>query len=195
MKNLKNESFMTIGTNIWSLRGWRILLALVLLASTIAAVPAQSALADSGKVKGRTIDVTFTKWVTSLPTNPPSMAGVSMAGVVDGAVGEGDFAGQVLSDNLSVPGFWLAKARYGFIGEKHSFIAVVNVKQNNTLGTATITGRVTKGWMKGATVYGDYTVWADCPIKTPGNVFVEAEDDEYGLCFQGTLHLIRNSDH
>jgi hypothetical protein len=188
MKNLKNESFVTIGTNIWSLRGWRILLALVLLTSTIAAVPAQSALAVSGKVKGQTIEVTFTKWVTSLPTNPPSMAGVSMAGVVGGAVGEGSFAGQVLRDNLSVPDFWLAKARYGFIGEKHSFTALVFVTQDNTAGTATITGRVTKGWLKGAIVTGGYKVYPTCPIETPGNVF-----GEYGLCFQGTLHLSRGS--
>lgn len=193
MKNLKNERFMTIGTNIWSLRGWLILLALVMLTSTIATVPAQSALAGSGKVRGDPVDVTFTKWATSLPANPPSLAGISMAGVVGGAVGEGDFAGQVLRDDLSVPGFWRAKARYGFIGEEHSFTARVFVTQNNTEGMATITGLVTKGWLKGAIVTGGYKVWSDCPIKTPGNVFVEAEDDEYGLCFQGTLHLFRGS--
>jgi hypothetical protein len=190
MKNLKNESLVTIGTNAWYLRGWRILLALVLLAATFAAVPAQSALADSGKASGDPIDVTFTKWVTSLPANPPSMAGVLMAGVVGGAVGEGDFAGKVILDDSSVPGFWLAKARYGFIGERHSFTAVVNVKQNNALGTATITGHVTKGWLKGAIVTGGYKVMPTCPIETPGNIF-----GEYGLCFQGTLRLIRNSDH
>jgi hypothetical protein len=93
----------------------------------------------------------------------------------------------VLRDNLSVPGFWLAKARYRFIGEKHSFTAFVNVKQDDTLGTATITGRVTQGWLKGAIVTGGYKVWATCPIETPGNVLGT-------LCFQGTLHLIRGSD-
>ncbi len=127
MKNLKNESFVTIGTNIWSLRGWRILLAIVMLTSTIATVPVQSALAGSGKVGGDPIDVTFTKWATSSPTNPPSLAGVSMAGVVGGAVGEGRFAGQVLRDDLSEPGFWRAIARYKFIGEEHSFTALVFV--------------------------------------------------------------------
>ena len=163
-------------------------LTLVLLTSTIATVPAQSALADSGKVKGGTIDVTFTKWATSEPTNFPSLAGISMAGVVGGAVGEGDFAGQVLRDNLSVPGFWLAKARYEFIGEEHSFTAIVSVKQNDSVGMATITGRVTKGWLKGAIVTGGYKVLPDCPIETPGNVFGT-------LCFQGILHLIQKSDH
>jgi hypothetical protein len=168
-------------------RGWWFLLALVLLAATIAAVPAKSALAGNGKMGGDSIDVTFTKWVTSLPANPPSVAGVLMAGIVGGAVGEGDFAGKVLLDDLSVPGFWLAKARYGFIGEKHSFTAVVNVKQDNTLGTATITGHVIKGWLKGAIVTGSYKVFPTCPIQTPGNIF-----GEYGMCFQGTLHLSRN---
>src|SRR3972149_9983454 len=189
MKNLKNESFVTIGTNIWSLRGWRILLALVMLASTIATVPAQPALADSGQVKGRTIDVTCTKWATSLPTNPPSLAGVSMAGVVGGAVGEGRFAGKVLRDDASDPDFWRAIARYRFFGEEHSFTALVFVTQNNAEGMATITGLVTKGWQKGAIVTGSYQVWPACPIETPGNVF-----GEYGLCFQGTLHLSRGSD-
>jgi hypothetical protein len=188
MKNLKNESFRTIGTNIWSLRGWRILLALVLLAATIAAVPAQSALAGIGKRKDEPIDVTFTKWVTSAPTNPSSMAGVSMAGVVGGAVGEGDFAGKVLRDDSSDPDFWRALARYQFIGEDHSFTALVFVIQNNTEGMATITGLVTKGWLKGAIVTGSYKVMPTCPIETPGNIF-----GEYGLCFQGTLHLSRGS--
>jgi hypothetical protein len=44
-----------------------------------------------------------------------------------------------------------------------------------------ITGLVTDGWLKGAQVTGEYTVWATCPIATPGNMFGT-------LCFQGTLH-------
>lgn len=188
MKNLKNESFMTIGTNILTLGGWRILLALVLLAAMIVTVPSQSALAGDGKVGGDPIDVTFTKWATSSPTNPPSLAGVSMAGVVGGAVGEGRFAGQVLRDDLSDPDFWRAIARYKFIGEDHSFTALVFVTQNNAEGMATITGIVTKGWLKGAIVTGGYKVMPTCPMETPGNVFGT-------LCFQGTLHLFRGSDH
>ena len=189
MKYLKSESFLTIGTKIRSLQGWRILLALVMLTSTIATVPAQSALAGSGKVKGDPIDVTFTKWATSMPTDPSSLAGISMAGVVGGAVGEGDFAGQVLRDDLSdAPDFWRAIARYQFIGEEHSFTALVFVTQNNTEGKATITGLVTKGWLKGAIVTGGYKVRDDCRIEeTPGNVFDP-------ICFQGTLHLDRGSD-
>lgn len=156
----------------------------LVFASLFAIVPTQSALADAGGVKGHTFNMTFTKWVTSLPANPPSMAGVSMAGVVGGAVGDGRYAGQVLSDNLTVPGFWLANAHYEFHGEEHTFIANVHVTENDTLNaaTATITGVVTQGWLKGKQVTGNYTVMPVCPIATPGNVFGT-------LCFQGTLQI------
>lgn len=106
-----------------------------------------------------------------------------MEGVVGGDVGNGSFAGEVLYDNLTQePDFWLANARYEFHGGKHSFISNVNVVQNNTTGTAAITGVITQGWLKGAHLTGEYTVESVCPIATPGNVFGT-------LCFQGTLHV------
>jgi hypothetical protein len=185
MKNLKNEGFKTMETKSPSSKGWRMLVALVLIVTSLfVAAPTQLALADSGGVHGHTFDFTFTKWVTSLPANPPSMAGVSMAGVVGGDVGNGRYAGMVLSDDLSQPGFWKANARYEFHGKKHSFIADVNVVENDTTNpaTAVITGVITQGWLKGAHITGGYTVMSDCPIKTPGNVFGT-------LCFQGTLHV------
>ncbi|MGA2488841.1 MAG: hypothetical protein ABSF99_01445 [Anaerolineales bacterium] len=188
MKNLKNESFKTLKTKILSGKGWWMLFALVLVVSSIFVVaPTQLALADVGGVKGHTFDVTFTKWVTSQP-NPPSMAGALMAGVVGGDVGNGRYAGKVLSEDLSKePGFWLAHARYEFFGKKHSFIADVHVTQNNTTGTAVITGVITQGWLKGAQLTGEYTVMSVCrnPKATPGNVFGT-------LCFQGTLHVLQH---
>ena len=182
-----------MNSKIYSIQGLRMVLALVLVATSAAlwAVgPAQVALADAGGVKGHTFDVTFTKWVTSLPAHPPSFAGVSMVGVVGGAVGIGRYAGAVLSDNLSVPGFWLAHARYEFYGQKHALIADVHVTENDTLtpNQATITGVVTQGWLKDAHLTGEYTVMPVCPIATPGNVFGT-------LCFQGTLHIQRPSEH
>ena len=159
-------------------------LAVAAFATLSAVGPTQLALADPGGVKGHTFDVTFTKWATSWPANYPSLAGVSMAGVVGGDVGGGTFTGEVLSDNLSVPGFWLANARYEFHGEKHSFIADVHVTENDTTtpATAVVTGVVTQGWRKGARLTGGYTVVPVSPILTPGNVFGT-------LCFQGTLHI------
>jgi hypothetical protein len=156
----------------------------VLAALSIARSPVV-ALAD-GASHHRSADVTFTKWVTSLPDTPPSLAGILMVGVVGGDVGRGRFAGQVISDDTTtMPKFWLAHARYEFYGRKHFFIADQRVTEDDrtaTYVTATIEGRVTKGWMKGARVTGEYTRWDVCPVPTPGNVFGT-------VCFQGTLHL------
>jgi hypothetical protein len=147
------------------------------------AVPAKVALADQGGVKGHTFNFTFTKWATSLPENPPSLAGVLMEGIVGGDVGNGRYAGVVLSDDLTQePDYWIANAQYEFYGEKHSFIADVHVTANNNTGTAVITGVVIKGWLKGAQLTGEFTVMPSCPVATPGNVFGT-------LCYQGTLHV------
>ena len=185
MKNLKNEGHKTMETKGRSIKGWRMLFALVLVVTSLFALaPTQLALADAGGVQGHTFDFTFTKWVTSPPAYSPSMAGVSMAGIVGGDVGNGRYAGVVLSDNLTQePNFWLAHARYEFYGEKHSFIADVYVTQNEKTHTALITGVVTQGWLKGAQITGEYTVMPSCPIATPGNVF------DPPVCFQGTLHV------
>jgi eukaryotic-like serine/threonine-protein kinase len=128
--------------------------------------------------------VTFTKWATSPPANPPSSVGIYFAGAVGGDVGSGRLAGEVLSDSQMVARFWLGHARYEFYGEKHSFIADIHVTENHTTdpATAVITGVVTQGWLKGAQVTGEYTVMPVCPMTTPGNVFGT-------LCFQGTLHI------
>jgi WD40 repeat protein/serine/threonine protein kinase len=130
---------------------------------------------DAGTIR----HVTFTKWGTSLPADPPSYAGTSLAGVVGGDVGNGRLAGEVLSNDQSGD-FWLAHARYEFYGEKHSFIADVYVTQNSF--SAVITGAITQGWLKGAQVTGEYTMMLNCPIATPGNMGGT-------LCFQGTLDL------
>jgi len=108
-----------------------------------------------------------------------------MEGIVGGDVGNGVYAGEVLSDDLTQqPAYWIANAQYEFHGEENSFIADVHVVQNNSTGTAVITGVVTQGWLKGAHLTGEYTVMPSCPIATPGNVFGT-------LCFQGTLHIHR----
>ena len=110
-----------------------------------------------------------------------------MAGVIGGDVGPGRFAGEVLSGDItSEPGFWLAHVRYEFHGLRHSFIADVQVTEDDTKLpiTATIRGVVAQGWLKGTLVTGEYTQRDSCPIPTPGNVFGT-------ICWQGTLHLQR----
>jgi hypothetical protein len=143
-----------------------------------------AALANGG-CNHRSADVTFTKWITTLPAGPSTLAGVGMAGVVAGDVGPGRFAGLVIGDDTtSQPGFWLGHARYEFHGRDHTFVADVHITQNNATVpiTATISGVVTDGWLKGARVSGMYRQWDSCPIPTPGNVLGST-------CFQGTLHL------
>jgi hypothetical protein len=143
------------------------------------------ALANHGRHHHRSADVTFTKWVITQPADASTLAGVLMAGVVGGDIGDGRYAGQVISDDkVTQPGFWLAHARYEFYGHKHFFIADLHITENDTVVpiTATIEGVVTDGWLKGAKVTGEYTTFDPCLIPTPGNVFG-------ATCFQGTLHL------
>jgi hypothetical protein len=169
----------------------RLAFALTAAMSFAVAAQARPATGSPGDDRNhRSADVTFTKWVTSLPSDPSTLAGVSMAGVVGGDVGPGVFVGKVLSDDTtSKPGFWLAQALYGFDGSQHSFVAYNFITENDTTSpiTATIRGVVIRGWMRGARVTGEYTQWDTCPIPTPGNVFGS-------VCFQGTLHLRRGDD-
>jgi hypothetical protein len=180
---------LTIEGKVRSSRSRRMVAALVMvagLATPAIAVGHGVALADGGR-EHRIADVSFTKWATGLPSDPSTRAGVIMVGVVGGDVGPGHFAGEVLSGDItSEPGFWLAHVRYEFYGRKHSFIADVQVTEDDTKLpiTATIRGVVARGWLKGTRVTGEYTQRDSCPIPTPGNVFGT-------ICWQGTLHLQR----
>jgi hypothetical protein len=147
--------------------------------------------ADGGRHHHRSADVTFTKWVTSLPADPATQAGVNMAGVVGGDVGRGRYVGLIIGDDTTtMPGFWLGHALYEFHGHKHFFVADLHITEDDTTVpiTATIEGVVIKGWLKGARVTGQYRQWDTCPIATPGNVLG-------AVCFEGTLHLQRGHKH
>jgi hypothetical protein len=166
MTNLKNENTKIVTTNI--------LLGLVLVATS-----AGAALAYNSDARGHTFDNTFTKWVT---TSPPA-AGVvaNMMGVVGGDVGPGTYKGEVISLN-TVGNITSIEALYHFSGSKHAFTAELHITQDESAGTATITGSVTEGWLQGASVTGEYNVLAVCPMETP--------DNAYGtVCFQGALHV------
>ncbi len=115
-------------------------------------------------------------------TSPPAPGVVlNMAGVVGGDVGPGTYTGEVISAN-SVGNITSIQALYHFNGSKHAFTAELNITQDESAGTATITGHVTEGWLKGASVTGEYTVLAVCPIETPDNA-------QGTVCYQGTLHV------
>ena len=177
MTNLNNEDTKTIVRKIRPFNKWSILLALVLVATS-----AGAALASSNDPRGHTFDSTFTKWVTSWPQTPPTKdMPANMVGIVGGDVGAGTYTGEVISTN-TVGNITSIEAFYHFNGSKHAFTAQLNVTQDESAGTATITGHITEGWLRGASVTGEYTVLAVCPIETPDNVFGT-------VCFQGTLHV------
>jgi hypothetical protein len=145
----------------------------------LVATTAGVALAFNRNAKGHTFDDTFTKWVTTTPPAEGVLA--NMVGVVGGAVGPGTYTGEVVSLN-TVGNITSIEALYHFNGSKHSFTADLKITQDDLAGRATITGRVTEGWLKGASVTGEYNVLAVCPIDTP--------DNAYGtVCFQGALHV------
>lgn len=122
---------------------------------------------------GHSFDASFTKWITTAP---------NMAGVVGGDVGDGTFAGLILS-RVTVGGITHLEAIYHFYGSKHSFTAHVFVTSDDVALTATITGLVTEGWHKDVTLTGEYNIYPVCPIPTPGSTLANAR------CFQGVLHL------
>lgn len=154
--------------------GWSLLLVLVLVATTAGAT-----LAYNSDRKGPTFDSTFTQWMTI--SQPAPGVVVNMVGVVGGAVGHGMYTGEVLRVN-TMGNITSIHALYHFNGGKRGFTADLNIIQDESAGTATITGSITKGWLKGTSVTGEYTVLAVCPIKTPNN-------SQGTMCYEGTLHI------
>ena len=134
---------------------------------SLAASSIQPTLSEAGNVeRGRTFNVTFTKWVTDWP---------NMAGVVGGDVGNGAFAGEVLN---FTPGAEITRieALYHINGGAHAFTAHNFVTQNEVTRTAVIEGLIVDGWLKGRKVSGAYVI-ISCPDKTGG------------LCYRGSLEI------
>ena len=130
---------------------------------------------------GAPVEVTFTKWTTAFP---------AMAGVTGGDV-PGTFAGAVLSrdpfDNGTIVQL---EARYGVTAADpaHSFIAVIEGKQNNQTQTAVLNGTVIAGWLVGARVHVTY----DIIVPATGTSCVPAAPVN-SRCFQGTIRILPGS--
>ena len=95
----------------------------------------------------------FTKWITATPNLPGDVK--DMGGIVGGDVGDGTFAGTVLSATPFTGGAVL-NAIYGFNGSQRSFTALMHIVQTGT--HAVIIGVVTDGWLTGHLVKGEYTM-------------------------------------
>ena len=151
----------------------------LMAAAVIMTLTLGAAMAAADSRDHRNAENTFTKWITAVPGVPPVIR--NLAGIVGGDVGDGTFAGEVLS--VTVTGTTkVLDATYHFSGSIHAFSASVHVVQNGLVNgsTAVITGRVTEGWLKDNLVSGEYT-----------QISCEQAPGVFGTCFQGTLKILR----
>jgi hypothetical protein len=115
----------------------RLLVSIATVALLLVSLGAGTASAGGGQHS------TFTKWITSWP---------NMAGVVGGAVGDGEFSGTVID---YAPGpTTLITAIYHFDGSRHDFTARMHVEQTGL--HAVLVGVVIDGWGNGKLVTGAY---------------------------------------
>ena len=127
-------------------------------------------LASAGNA--RNAENTFTKWFVGFP---------NMAGVVGGDVGDGAYAGLILSKTGtgSVADPILITADYHFNGARHAFVARVDIVEIGT--EATINGVVTSGWLKDNIATGAFSV-IQC-----------SHDGVTTTCFTGYLDILRGT--
>lgn len=140
----------------------------VLVAATIALFTASIGI-GSAAAGGSQRAATFTKYITQWP---------SMAGVVGGSVGDGEFSGTVID---YAPGATtLITAIYHFGGSRHEFTARMHVEQTGLHGV--LVGVITDGWGKGKLVTGAYDQITCGLSGGPTD------------CFQGYLETGRSAD-
>ena len=146
---------------------------LATLGAFAASVVLPTAPALAAKPDNTQVVVTFTKWV--LPT------GV-MPGTVDGELGSGVFAGQLLGGVPLADGKILKlDARYGVVVDGgRSFNAVIHGTLNSQTGIGVLNGVITDGWLTGAQVQVRFQALASV---------------EHGTIFVGTITINPNSAH
>jgi hypothetical protein len=153
----------------------RALALIAALALVTLSLGAGLALANNGRPHVQA-ENTFTKWITATPNLPGEVK--DMGGVVGGDVGDGAFAGTVLSGASTPGGPTVLNAVYGFNGSEHAFKALMHIVQ--TGAHAVLIGVVTDGWMAGHLVEGEYTMGA-----CTGDLAA------HGTCFSGTLDVMQ----
>jgi hypothetical protein len=131
--------------------------------------------------RGAPVEVTFTKWVTVFP---------AFVGVAGGDV-PGTFAATVLSrepfDNGTIVQLE-AEYRVTAADPAHSFVVLIEGKQNNPTQQAVLNGTVIGGWLVGAQVH----VTFDVIVPAPGTRCVPAAPVN-SRCFQGTIRILPGS--
>ena len=141
---------------------------LAALAATLA-LPTSPALA--AQPDNTQVVVTFTKWV---------IAGGVMPGIVGGELGNGVFAGQLLS-LVPIADGQISKldVRYGVVvGGGRSFNAVIHGTSDQQTGIGVLNGVIVDGWLTGAQVQVRFQALASA---------------EHGTIFVGTITINPNS--
>ncbi len=145
----------------------------VLLLLQMAPAVAGGGLDQGGRDEDRrSIDITFTKWITTFP---------QMEGFVGGDV-VGRFTGEVLDARTTADALITRlEAVYEINAGRRSFAALIQGGQSNQTGRAVLDGIILNGWRTGDRIHVEYQVKTDC-ARAPA-----------GTCFQGTIHIERGS--
>jgi hypothetical protein len=147
------------------------------------------------------VDVTFTKWRTAVVVPPPPEVGTRslFAGIVGGALSEGQFVGEVLDREVSTPCTFTAppctpgttpptitestaslQAIYEVQAGEHSFVALIQGGSNSAGGR--LEGVIVSGWRIGAHVRVAFDTLSSC---------IDRDGVAHGPCFDGTIRVGR----
>ena len=165
----------------------------------VVALQMSPGLAAGGPGEGP-VELTFTKWRTAQIPPPPAVTlRLLFAGFVGGALGEGDFVGEVVDRKVSTPCTFTAppctpgitpptitqsiaslQAIYEVQAGEYSFIALIQGGSNSAGGR--LEGVIVSGWRIGAHVRVAFDTLSSC--TDPDGVV-------HGPCFDGTIRVER----
>ena len=178
----------------------------MLLPVSVAIAQGPESLAKEGnRDRNRPVDVTFTKWRTTVL--PPSGVATRFLfkGIVGGDLGAGDFVAEVLTRQASTPctafdppctpgitpptitgSIAALHAIYEVQVGEYSFTALIQGGSNGVTGVGLLDGVILAGWRTGAQVHVEFQTIPAMPGV------IACFDAAPGLpCFEGTIHVGR----
>ena len=146
------------------------------------------------------VEVTFTKWRTTVVPQPSPLAPRSLfAGDVEGGLGDGGFVGEILDRKVSTPCTVLdppctpgitaptitgsiaaLQAIYEVQAGERSFIALIQGGSHSAGGR--LEGVIVSGWRIGAHVRVAFDTLSSC---------TDRDGVAHGPCFKGTIRIAR----
>jgi hypothetical protein len=149
------------------------------------------AMAERKEDRNKTVEVTFTKWVTGAVFVPDNFGITEGRALMQGFTGgdiPGTFVGEVLQGQRSAnPALKVGINKLEAIYEVHDlngdhvFTALIRGGTNLATGAALLDGVVLAGWRTGAPVHVEFATIVGCVgAPTPATT-----------CFEGTIHVGR----